>query len=408
MKKLLFCLLVFSLVFLVACSGKQEPVDMIVASDLHLLAPALNGDGSFFSAPAPELDGKVIHYSNEIADAFFAEVTEKQPEVLILSGDLTLNGAVESHRVLTEKLRAVQESGVQVLVIPGNHDINGAAASYAGETPVEVETLTSDRWEEFYGEFGLRQAASRDEASCSYVYKLGPKLQLVLLDTNTVQKGFVQDGTLQWLEKELKAAKKKGITVISVTHQNLYAHNPLLSFGYQLYNASALQELLWDYDVTWNLSGHIHVQSMAEGIPHEIASGSLSVSPLQYGQIRYEGGSLEYTTAQTDVAAWAKRNGLSDENLLNFAEYAREFFMEVARLQVRSAFAESQLTETEIGLLADTFAAVNAEYFAGRPVDTAALQEGIALWRKQESSFFLNYIETMLSVKSDNCTIKMG
>jgi len=132
------------------------------------------------------------------------------------------------------------------------------------------------------------------------------------------------------------------------------------------------------------------------------------VSPLQYGQIHYEDGTMEYTTAETDVAAWAGRSGVSDGNLLDFAKYAREHFMEVARLQVRSAFAESELSAEEIALLAETFAVINAEYFAGRPVKTDALEEGIALWRRQEASFFLNYIESMLAVRDNNCTITIG
>ena len=56
-------------------------------------------------------DGKVIPYLDTITDAFLEEAAEKQPDALILSGDLTQNGELVNHEELAEKLRKVEEQG---------------------------------------------------------------------------------------------------------------------------------------------------------------------------------------------------------------------------------------------------------------------------------------------------------
>lgn len=347
MKKRTFCLILLLAVSLLAACGKKSETKLIIASDLHLLAPELNSDGTYFSVPSSGQDGKMTHYSNEIADAFFAEVLEQKPQLLILSGDLTMSGAVASHKALAEKLTAVQESGVAVAVIAGNHDVDGVAVDYSGDTLQRADALTSDGWEEIYGKFGLEQAISRDDSSYSYILELSPALQLVMLDTNCYGQNFVKDGTLLWLEEQLKKAQEQNITVLAVSHQNLYAHSELLSFGYQLYNAEKLQKLYETYGVVCNFSGHIHVQSVMDEAVPEVAVGAASVSPLNYGVISLRGKTLQYETAETDVAARAKETGSTDPNLLHFADYAREHFLEISRLKVLESFAESSLTEQE-------------------------------------------------------------
>ena len=82
-------------------------------------------------------------------DGVLRNAVESGENYVLIPGDLTKDGELASHEALAKKLEAFEEeTGIQVLVIPGNHDINGVAASYAGETPVEVETLSSDQWEE--------------------------------------------------------------------------------------------------------------------------------------------------------------------------------------------------------------------------------------------------------------------
>ena len=192
--------------------------------------------------------------------------------------------------------------------------------------------------------------------------------------------------------------------MIAVTHQNLHIHNELLYFSYQLYNADELLALYEKYDVTLNLSGHIHIQSVVDNatIP-EIAVGSLAISGTPYGEVTYDGRKITYVTQKTNVSAYAAEQNFTDKNLQNFNDYSTWYFEEVGRLQIYESFAESHLSEKEKTLLADTFAKVNSSYFLGESFDSNNFSEGIALWQTQKDDFTLKYIETMLeSAVEDN------
>lgn len=385
----------------------QEPISMIIASDIHYLSPDYRGE--YFKEPSAMFDGKLVHYSSEYFDAFLSEVIEKHPQVLILSGDITLNGSLKSHEEVTSKLEKVQEAGTTVLVIPGNHDLHVTAGDYSPEEPVSVPSTYAENFCEMYENFGPAQASSRDSESFSYIYEASPYLKILMLDTNTLSKGFVADSTLLWIEDELKKAKSAGADVIAVSHQNLHIHSDLLYFSYQLYNADDLFALFEKYDVDLNLSGHIHIQSVVtESTVPEIAVGALSICKTPYGEIVYDGKTIQYTTSYTDVSAYAKEQGFTDENLLNFENYSTYYFEEVGRLQNYASFEETELTEDEKTLLADTFAEINALYFLGQPYNKEDFSEGIALWRTQKDDFTLKYIESMLKesdVDNQNVTI---
>lgn len=419
-KKILFIGLVALLAVFAVLGGRyiyrtiqkqsQTPVSMIIASDMHYLSPEYRG--VYFKEPNAMFDGKLTHYSPEYFDAFLSEVIEKQPQALVLSGDITLNGSIKSHEEVIEKLETVQAAGIDVLVIPGNHDVNTTAGDYTPEEPVIVESASSEDFMKMYENFGPAQALSRDEKTFSYIYEVTPYLRLVMLDTNCLGKGTVQDDTLRWLESELIKAQDAGADVIAVTHQNLHIHNELLYFSYQLYNADELLALYEKYDVKLNLSGHIHVQSIVSDTTEpgttvpEVAVGALSICGTPYGELTYNGKEISYNMAKTDVSGYAVKHGLTDENLLNFNNYSTWYFEEVGRLQTSTGFEESELSKADISLLADTFAKINSAYFLGEPMDTAALTDGIFLWKKQESGFIQRYIDTMLKeAEVDNQTI---
>ena len=112
---------------------EKESKRIILMTDIHYLSPSLNDGGEAFTRMVEHGDGKLVNYVEEITDAALDEVVNQEPDVLILSGDLTLEGEKESHEDLAEKLRQVEDAGISVVVIPGNHDINNTrAAGYRG------------------------------------------------------------------------------------------------------------------------------------------------------------------------------------------------------------------------------------------------------------------------------------
>ncbi len=399
-KRLLFLVLALILTLAPAAvltgprSLLDQPITIWTATDLHYIAPSLSGD--YFAVPASGGDGKAVFYADEATEALLDQARRERPDLLILSGDLTLNGAEQSHRELVEKLTTLQNSGVQVLTLAGNHDVEGVCADYTTFDGQRVDTapsLTAQQYRELYAPFGWDQAISRDGESFSYVYEVHPRLRILMLDTNCAGKGYVQYSTLRWVEAQLREARFAGAKVIGVSHQNLYAHNSLLSFGYQMYNAQDLLPVYERGNLLCNLSGHVHVQSIVEGKVPEIATGSLIVAGCRFGRLVYDGRSLTYDAQSLD-----------DRQL---AADVRWYFEEVARKQTYGNFTEGSLSEEQIDLLAETFAAVNSAYFAGESIDEGEHAEGIAFWR-QQGSFVSQYLETMLEAgKRDNLHIEI-
>lgn len=381
---------------LLPAARAEETATFLVATDLHYISPALTDHGAYFTRMLANSDGKVTAYIDELTDAFLSQAIKKKPDGLILSGDLSFNGARRSHEDLAAKLRAVREAGIPVYVIPGNHDLYSyASASFSGDAYTRVENITSDAFAEIYRDFGFEAALSRDPYSLSYIAEPVPGLRLLMLDTNTQHMtGAVAQNTFAWLEGELQKARRDGAKVIAVSHQNLFAHSSVISRGFVISNASLLCALYERYGVSVNLSGHIHMQHTAAskaGLP-EIATSSLAVSPCQYGVLEIEGGAAQYHTETVDVAAWAKAAGKTDENLLHFSQYAADFFAATTLRQATAKLGDSP----DASILAAWLTDLNAAYFSGRMDTVDPTSDTAARWRGADS-FFGRYVESILS-----------
>ena len=105
--------------------GEEEPLKLMVVSDLHYLAPALyeNSDG-VFETVMKRADGKMTHFSRGLLEGLIQETLHQHPDALIISGDLSFNGELESHLELAAAYKKLYAEGIPVWVIPGNHDIN--------------------------------------------------------------------------------------------------------------------------------------------------------------------------------------------------------------------------------------------------------------------------------------------
>ena len=340
-------------------------------------------------------DGKLVHYSDELTDAFVEQVIERKPDCLILSGDLTFNGAKKSHEDLAAKLRNIDESGIPVLVLPGNHDLYCyAAAQFSNDGYTLTERISSEEFEAIYHDLGFDKAISRDPYSLSYIAEPIPGVRILMLDTNTqFMEGIVAQNTFAWLENTLSRAQQDGAKVIAVSHQNLYAHSSLLYEGYVILNAAMLESRYEKYGVCVNLSGHLHMQHTMtpEGKTPEIATSSLAVSPCQYGVITLENGCAQYTTETVDVSAWARANGKTDPNLLDFPQYAASFFAAASTPQPTTQSAG----DLDSAVMLDFMAQLNAAYFAGR-MDTIDPDSEYVQLLQQGDAFSSRYARSIL------------
>ena len=416
MKRTAALLLSFCSLLLSACAGQSaRPADynLIVATDLHYIAPQLTDRGSYFTALVDSGDGKLMHYIEELTDAFLAEVIAQRPEALLLTGDLSFNGAVLSHEALAEKLRPVEAAGDPVLVQTGNHDLNNSsAAAFSGDAFTGVPSATAEVFREIYADFGYDEALSMDGDSLSYVYLLNDSTRVLMLDANTLHDpcGLSKE-TLCWVKRQLKEAREQGQQVLAAGHQNLLQQT-MFRDGYVMEGAEELLRLLARYRVPLYLSGHLHVQhyKTERGVT-EIATSALSVSPCQYGLLRAERGSIRYETREVDVAAWATEQGRTEPELLNFAAYAAAYFDRRTQRQVSESLADFTYSRAEVEAMTDYLSRLNRGYFSGNMTGLEDLDpDGSirALWERYPTLYGAYLSSIQEDMGSDLRTWKSG
>lgn len=369
-----FLIIVVSLLFSITGCTKPE-LTIVHVSDMHYFSPSLIENEDFMWKVAMESDGKDTVQSALIAQAFVDDMLKLKPDVIVITGDLTLNGEEASHEELRDLLGKLKDIGIEVYVMTGNHDVNMTAYRYTNDGVEEVPSFGSQRFEDHWWDFGYGDALSQDRWSNSYIAKLNEKTWLLAVDSNTGSKGTIRKSTLDWIDENLAKAKQEGIRVISATHQNLFVHNENFVWGYQLNNAAALIELYEKYGVEINLSGHLHVQTTVEsnGIA-DIAVSALVDTPLQYGILTVSGGKLSYRTRE-----------ISNEALKS---KAKEVFDECTRNKVKNELL-NVLDPVVAQKMMDIAVQLNREYFLGKfsKVD----EEALALW-KESDGFFAKYL----------------
>ncbi|MCC8027042.1 MAG: metallophosphoesterase [Clostridium sp.] len=388
---------------------KAEPLKggkrIVIMTDIHYLASSLTDKGDMFQSMVEHGDGKLTNYVWEITDAALEEVQLLSPDVLVLSGDLTLQGEKKSHGELAKKLEEVEKNGTAVVVIPGNHDINNhSAAVYSGGDRYPAEPTTPEDFARIYGRFGYEEAYSRDGKSLSYTYDLDPSMRLLMLDTcqytprNRVG-GMIKTETYEWIEKQLADAREQGVILLPIAHHNLLDQSKVYVDDCTIEHSSELIDMLESENIPLFLSGHLHVQHFMQnndiGI-YEIVTSSLSTPPCQYGVLEYmENESFSYYTKQVDIEKWARKHQMTDENLLNFNTYSPPSLNRIFYNQAYDAMKNSreeetgdifvQLTETEKQQMSRVYADINSACYGGKAyqvVEEAVKQPGYKLWQE--------------------------
>ena len=384
----------FACVFLACtmlCGCKKAPEDtgdpytIFVGTDLHYISPEMTDYGPLFMQVVGNADGKLTEHTEEIAEEFVETALREHPDAVILTGDLTFNGEKKSLEDLAEKLKRLEDAGIEVLVISGNHDIAyPQARRFEGNAVFPTEIITQKDFAEIMSDYGFRDALSVDDSSNSYVYALNENLWILALDANTEQEpGSIPVSTLQWAEEQLKQAKEKNVHVISIAHQNVLPQNDLLYTGYVINNNEQVVSVLEKGGVTLNLSGHSHIQHTArDEVLTDICTEAMSVYPLRYGVIKISGDSWNYDRAHLDI----------------LQEEARERFIHRTEGQIRELLGEREIPEDDLEEMVSFAVNMNVMNFCDDlDLDTNYRNlKGWKLWEQYgQDTFWYYYFDTM-------------
>jgi 3',5'-cyclic AMP phosphodiesterase CpdA len=365
---------------------KGEDLRIVVATDIHYLSPKLRDGGEIEKYVYENGDGKEIGNMDLILDAFTEDLRKDPPDVLVVTGDLTLNGEKKSHEDLAKIFRKIESYGIQVIVTPGNHDISNSYARGFKSGKVEyADTVSLEEFESIYLDFGFKDAVRRAEGNLSYLYKVSEDLYIAMVDSavykNNIENGYpategiVSQSSKVFLEESGALARENEADVIVAMHHNMMNHTTFMNSGFTLENADEMRLLFRTQGFKVNLSGHIHIQDIhfIEEVT-DIVTGAMSVYPNKYGIIDYSEGMIEYSTKWVDVEGYAKEKGKSEH--LNFMTDARERFKAFSTVRLKARL-QGIVDEASASKLTELLGEINAYYFAGEKVPDSVFDDSL-------------------------------
>lgn len=398
-------MIVISFLMISGCTIKEpifknkESLKIAVATDLHYFAKEYYEQCEWFEEQMLYGDGKMVTYADEIINAFIDDVIEKKVDLVLLTGDLTFNGEVNSHKSLALLLNRLEENGIQVAVIAGNHDIDNIfTKGYGKDDYFDVGNISANEFRDIYKDLGYDIAVSTHKDSLSYEIVLNDKYSLLVVDSNTHELttgsaldngGYISDSTKKWLIDRFDHCKKSDLIPIVAMHHNLGVHNEVLNNGYTIYDNSTYIDMFKEYNVPLVLSGHIHLQSIldVEGIK-EITTTSLLVNPLQYGLIELSFDNIVYNAVQ-----------------LLISEDSAKYFDTVS---LNKFYNEDNSEEAK--LKREVIKLVNRHYFAGtinEIEEDVKNMKGYSLIMNENDGFSKSYLESMLKSNGNNINVEI-
>lgn len=310
MKRLFW--IVFLFVFSAYVFG-QNRLKIAVISDIHYLSPALAQPGDAL-LKYEEASGRKITDMHAVLDEAFRQIASENPDIILISGDLTKDGERQSHLDFFGKLAPFLQQGKRVFVIPGNHDVNvPTSQKYEGATTERVPNVSAEEFARIYATCGYAGVIRKDTASLSYVATLSDNVWLLCLDSNrhqeytthTISGGKIKSTTLNWAAEILSEAKDKQIKVIGMTHHGVVEHLPYQSTFFSNYlveNWKEIASFLADNGLKNIFTGHFHANDISSlttakgNTICDIETGSLGQYPFPVRFATITGDSLQITT----------------------------------------------------------------------------------------------------------------
>ena len=286
---------VLLLLLLIACSGLQaQSAHFMVFSDPHYYDPSLGTEGAAFQA---YLDGdrKLLKESRELLIEALAMIERKDPDFVIVPGDLTKDGTRISHDMFASMIRELEVQGIPVFVVPGNHDIsNGHSYSFNGDEKILVENISPSDYLQIYHDFGYDEALFRDDHSLSYVAEPAEGLWIFGLDPCLYDEndsghhphtdGRFKKETLEWIKSIATLAHEKDKRLMAFMHHGILEHYEKQNrfFGeYVVDHYKRVSRNFAEWGINVVFTGHFHSQDIT--INHW--NDSLFVADVETGSL---------------------------------------------------------------------------------------------------------------------------
>lgn len=286
--------------------SSNPPLKIQFITDTHYYSRKGGTQGKAYDK-AESKSQKVIKDSDLVIKAGFDMLCEdNSTDIVLIAGDTTKDGEIESHKEFIEMLYDLKRRGKWVYVITATHDFRdgGVADGYDGDQVIQVPAVANrqDLWDMYY-DFGPNEAISVHRQSMSYAVELAPGYRLLALndDTNFRTNGDggsgFSDDCMEWILEQLKDAQSKDEYVIAMTHHPMIAPSPfyaIIGKGDMQRNHEITREIFADNGLHCMLTGHTHVHDISSittkkgNVFYDIACGSMIGCPPAMRNITFD------------------------------------------------------------------------------------------------------------------------
>lgn len=302
--------LIIVLYILIATNlSAKGPLKIAVISDIHYLSTKVAQPGASLKQ-FEESTGRNVKELHQVLNLALFNLKAHQSDILLIPGDLTNNGELNSHLDFAAQLEPLKESGTRIFVVPGNHDVNVPnAKAFIGEKSVSTESVSAKEFTEIYAPYGYAEATMRDSTSLSYLAEINDSTWLLAFDSNkynehtttTISSGRIHPNTLHWALEILRQAKSKNILVLGMMHHGLIEHMPYQSTfmpNYLIDDWENTATILANKGLKIIFTGHFHSNDVTlfktnkENTIYDVETGSLAGYPFPYRLMKLENNKL--------------------------------------------------------------------------------------------------------------------
>ena len=286
------------LLLCVLCLPAHAAKRICVLADTHVMAPSLV-DRSDNQAWQADLAGnkKMQELSVPIFDVLVERIKSDKPDALLIVGDLTKDGEVESHDYVIKKLTEIESVGIPVYVIPGNHDRGwtGGARKYTNNTYTDTKYLSETKFRTYYQDFGYGDTSECHASTLTYATRLFDGLTLIGIDSE--QDARIEQDAIEWSCRKAQEARDRGDQVVVMMHHSLIPH----FYGQETFHEQSvvddcddIRDRLMGVGVMVVLTGHYHVSDIARYTNadgqtiYDISTGSPISHPCDYRTLVFD------------------------------------------------------------------------------------------------------------------------
>lgn len=268
-----------------------NPLTVTVLTDTHYYCKENGTEGKAYDI-ANSKSQKLLADSAEVLETAFEQIAaDDESEIVIISGDLTNNGEMNSHAEFIGMLRELKSKGKKVYVITATHDFrkNEVADLYKGDEKLQTKAASREILYDMYREFGPDEAISVHRESMSYIVQLCDGYRLFALndDSNLNGKSGFSDDCFEWIKERAKEARNENQFIIAMTHHPLIAPSPIYEIigrGDMLGDYKTRIEQLADIGIQFIFTGHTHIPdtSVYQSAKGNVIYDICSASPIGY------------------------------------------------------------------------------------------------------------------------------